>query len=290
MITVEELKSKFAVRDVALYGKCIVVPGDEFDSDWEAELDEQGYSIIETDFGDPAKPVTLVKLKSQMKADSSKEVYHPEPNALPQKRKQPVAPWLNPESRWKPEEDQLIISLWDQKHNVPEIHVELHKRFPNRTEHAVKCRVTRLIKAGKIPGRWHKGEHKERQSPRKDFGFKMKHSNEIIEFARKLASQTDPAYSSRDIAKKIEEKFGVKVSNVTISEWLTSKHAEPEPTPAPSSTPAHTPSHTPPSTLVPVINTTLTIQLSVNCNDRNAVANLLEVIEKMGLRKKEASA
>jgi hypothetical protein len=54
--------------------------------------------------------------------------------------------------------------------------------------------------------------------------------------------------------------------------------------PATSPTPAHTPAHTP----VPFpINTTLTIQLSVNCNDRNAVANFLEVIEKMGLKKKE---
>jgi len=177
MITVKELEAKFAVRDTP-YGKCIVVPGDEFDPDWEAELAEQGYSIIETDFGDPAKPITLVKLKSQMKADSPKEIYH---NALPQKRKQPVAPWQDPLSRWKPEEDELIISLWNRKKNILEIHVELHKRFPNRSINAVKCRISRLIKAGKIPGRWHKGEHKQKEIkvyvkgklvPREDFGFK----------------------------------------------------------------------------------------------------------------------
>jgi hypothetical protein len=284
MITVESLKAKFPVKDVAPYGSCIVVPGAEFDPDWEAELDEQGYKCHMTDIY--GKPVTLVKLKSAGKSEGEKEVYQP--------HRQPPSPLLNPESRWKPEEDELIITLWNQKKNKAEIHVELRKRFPNRSIHAVTCRIGRLIKAGKISGRWHKGEHKQkesfekRRSPRDDFGFKMKHSTEIIEFARKLASQTDPAYSSRDIAKKIEEKFGVKVSNVTISEWLSSKHAGPEPTPAPSSTPAHTPSHTPPSTPVPVINTTLTIQLSVNCNDRNAVANLFEVIEKMGLTKKEA--
>ena len=223
----EDLKLKFPVRDVAPYGNCIVVPGDEFDPDWEAELDEQGYSIIETDFGDPAKPVTLVKLK--------------------------LAPWQDPSYHWKAEEDELIIALWNQTKNMVEIHAKLHKRFPNRSIHAVKCRVTRLIKAGKIPGRWHKEEHKqkepceERRSPREGFGLKMKHSNEVIEFARNLASQTDPAYSSRDIAKKIGEKFGVKVSNVTVSEWLglsgvKAKPAEPEPllVSAPTST-EHTP-------------------------------------------------
>jgi hypothetical protein len=248
MVTVDELKTKFPVRDVAPYGQCIVVPGDEFDPDWEAELDEQGYSIIETDFGDPAKPVTLVKLKSRMKADSPKEVYHPEPNALPQKRKQPVAPWQDPSRRWKAEEDELIIALWNQKHNIPEIHTELRKRFPNRSIHAVKCRVTRLIKAGKIPGRWHKGT-KQKKS-------KAKVATEP-ESAKPNVSQTSPKSTPK----------------------------APDP-----STAAHTAAHTPVHTPVPFsIKTTLTIQLSVNCNDRNAVANLFDIIEKMGLRKKEAS-
>jgi hypothetical protein len=241
MITVEELKKQFPVKDIAPYGKCIIVSGDEFDPDWEAELDEQGYSIIETDFGDPSKPVTLVKLKSRMKADFPKEVYHPEPNALPQKRKQPVMHWLDPESRWKAEEDELIMALWNQKQNISEIYVELRKRFPKRTEHAVKCRLARLIKAGKIPGRWHKGERKKKAEKTRRAGI-------------------EPA---------------------------TSAPSPQEPLSTPSSTPISTPSSTP----VPFsINTTLTIQLSVNCNDRNAVANLFEVIEKMGLKKKEASA
>jgi hypothetical protein len=276
-MTVEELKKRFPVKDVAPYGSCIVVPGAEFDPDWETELDEQGYKCHMTDIY--GKPVTLVKLKSAGKSEGEKEVYQP--------HRQPPSPLLNPENRWKLEEDELIIALWNQKKNKAEIHVELRKRFPNRSIHAVTYRIGRLIKAGKIPARWHKGEHKQkesfekRRSPREDFGFKMKHSNEIIEFARKLASQTDPAYSSRDIAKKIEEKFNIKVSNVAVSEWLSSVKAKPagiEPTTPAPSTPVPTP--------VPFsINTTLTIQLSVNCNDRNAVINFLEIIEKMGLSK-----
>jgi hypothetical protein len=239
MITVEELKAKFPVRDVRPYGECIVVPGAEFDPDWEYFLGEQGYKCHMSDID--GKPVTLVKLKSAGKSEGEKEVYQP--------HRQPPSPWQNPESRWKPEEDELIIALWNQKQNVLEIHTELRKRFPNRTKDAVKCRVTRLIKAGKIHGRWHhKEEHKQKP--------------EMV--ARAGSEPAKPNVSER-------------------SPKGTSKVP-------PSSTLAHTPSHTPPSTPVPVINTTLTIQLSVNCNDRNAVANLLEVIEKMGLTKKEASA
>jgi hypothetical protein len=244
MITIEDLKQKFPVEAIAPYGDCIVIPGKDFDPDWEHYLAEQGFKCFFIDIN--RKPVTLVRLKTETKADSPKEVYKSEPKTEKQKRPVvPLGPLLNPESRWKPEEDELIISLWNKKHNVPEIHAELRKRFPKRTEHAVKCRVTRLIKAGKIPGRWHKGECKKKTEKTRRAGI-------------------EPA---------------------------TSAPSPQEPFSTPSSTPISTPISTPASTPVPFsINTTLTIQLSVNCNDRNAVANLFDIIEKMGLKKKEASA
>jgi hypothetical protein len=62
----EELKQKYPVKDVAPYGSCIVVPGSEFNPDWEADLEDQGISIVETDFGDPNMPVTLVQVKKQV--------------------------------------------------------------------------------------------------------------------------------------------------------------------------------------------------------------------------------
>jgi hypothetical protein len=153
MITLEELKAKFPVRDVRPYGKCIVIPGAEFDPDWEVFLGDQGYKCHMSDIY--GKPVTLVKLKRAGESEGEKEVYQP--------HRQPPSPWQNPESRWKAEEDELIIALWNQKQNVLEIHTELRKRFPNRTKYAVKCRVSRLIKAGKIHGRWH---HKEEHKPK----------------------------------------------------------------------------------------------------------------------------
>lgn len=53
-----------------------------------------------------------------------------------------------------------------------------------------------------------------------------------------------------------------------------------EPTTTAPSTPTSASAH------APIINTSLTIQLSVNCNDKNAVANFIKIIEKLGAAKK----
>lgn len=49
---------------------------------------------------------------------------------------------------------------------------------------------------------------------------KMKHRREVVEFARKLSLNVDPAFSSRDIAKRVLEVYGERVSHVTIVRWL----------------------------------------------------------------------
>jgi hypothetical protein len=216
MITVEELKQKFPVRDVRPYGECIIVPRDEFDPDWEHYLAEQGFKCFFIDLD--KKPVTLIRLKPMKDAGSM---------ALRDRL----------ERCWSPQEDELLIKLWNQepKLNIPEIAAKI----PGRSENGVKMRLDRLKKRGVIHLRLQR------------------------------------------LGRPKKNKAGPKRTEKVIE----AEPAGPEPaTPEPSK--AHTPAHTP----VPFsINTTLTIQLSVNCNDRNAVENLFDIIEKMGLRKKEAS-
>jgi hypothetical protein len=131
VITFEELAVKFPVQNVAPYGAVVVVPGVEFDPDWEVFLGDRGYRCRFIDLDQ--RPVVLVQRKNPS-GQGEREVYVP------------------------------------------------HER--------------------------------------EDFGFKMKHSNEVVQFAQELASQTDPAYSLRDIAGEIEKKFGVKVSHVAIGKWI----------------------------------------------------------------------
>lgn len=56
--------------------------------------------------------------------------------------------------------------------------------------------------------------------PDTGFSFRKKHSNQVIQYAQGLGKEVDPAYSTRDIAKMVKEKFGLKVSNVTVAAWL----------------------------------------------------------------------
>jgi len=68
----------------------------------------------------------------------------------------------------------------------------------------------------------------------KAYGFKMKNPQEIVDFAVGLSKSVDPAYSSRDISRMILAKFGTKVSNVTVSEWiLRTQSAQCEPAQSP---------------------------------------------------------
>ncbi len=60
--TFEELSTKYPIQNVTPYGECIVVPGAEFDPDWEAYLGDQGCRCIMTDLD--GKPVTLVQRKN----------------------------------------------------------------------------------------------------------------------------------------------------------------------------------------------------------------------------------
>jgi hypothetical protein len=230
MITVEELKVQFGVRNILGHGACIVIPKGKFNVDWEKPLKEQNVDIefnVDLPGGDRC---TVLKLKPQHLGE--RVVFEPE---KPKRKHKLVGPFVDPSLRWLPEEDDVIISLWNKGIPVAGITSAVCERFPKRTKSSVKNRIQRLQKAGKIEYRFATNRKKTRE-------------------------------------KLIKPPF------------VAAAPAGPEPaTPQPASTPVHTP--------VPFsINTTLTIQLSVNCNDRNAVANLFEVIEKMGLGKKEASA
>ncbi len=65
-ITIDELKAKgFCIMTVKDYGRCIIVPGAEFNPDWELSLTEQGYKCINDTLDN--QPVTFVQLKNEPK-------------------------------------------------------------------------------------------------------------------------------------------------------------------------------------------------------------------------------
>lgn len=82
----------------------------------------------------------------------------------------------------------------------------------------VKNGVT--LRHGKITQRYKCKNCRKVFCPNKGFRFKRKHSNQVIQYAQSLGKQVDPAYSARDIAKMVKDKFGIKVSHTTIVAWL----------------------------------------------------------------------
>lgn len=73
-VTIDWLKETFGSPvNVAPYGECIVVQGDRFDPDWEAELGDQGFRCHFTDLD--MRAVTLVQLKKAVA--EGKVVYVP---------------------------------------------------------------------------------------------------------------------------------------------------------------------------------------------------------------------
>jgi hypothetical protein len=72
-ISITDLEDKFQTVTVAPYGECLVIPGVEFNPDWEAELGDQGYRCHFTDY--EGKAVTLVPLKRTV--PKNKVVYVP---------------------------------------------------------------------------------------------------------------------------------------------------------------------------------------------------------------------
>ncbi len=148
MVSFEELKARFPEGNVAPYGLCLVVPGAEFDPDWEAQLADQGVVCHEAVLD--RKPVTLVQIKKAPIEESEKVVYAPE--AEKQAGLQRVLKGKNTPlgPRWTEDEYKLLIKLWNEHKKVGDIAAN----FPNRSGHAITCALARLHSSGAIERRW----------------------------------------------------------------------------------------------------------------------------------------
>lgn len=146
MVTIQELRERFILRDCPPYGPCLVVPGEEFNPDWEAELD---IDVIKTDFGDPSKPYTLIPVKDEKPIDT------PGLSTSPKNGVEVLA-MNDPESAWKDEEFEFLIKLWSKQPRLTlkKMTKEFGKKFKGRSKDAIKDAFDRLKKKGKIQPRW----------------------------------------------------------------------------------------------------------------------------------------
>lgn len=141
MKLLKDLKLKFPLKEVAPYSFCIVVPGTEFDPDWEAELADKGYKCFNVDID--GKPVTLVRVVKTEKGSGEKTVYSP-----------PIAPiasmastegeTLNPR-RWPEKEEKQLLERWNKvKGTAAERSAALAPEFPGRTAQAIMQKAKKM--------------------------------------------------------------------------------------------------------------------------------------------------
>jgi hypothetical protein len=160
MVSVDELKARFGpALVVAPFGECIVIPGVEFDPDWEVSLGDKGYMCHFTDLDGHA--VTLVQLKKAVA--EGKAVYVPpeKPAVIPEfhsnqtevKEVEKVENEENKRVNWQPEEDALLISLWNQGSSIPDIAVKVEEKYPIRKGNSANMRLKRLRIVGQIQPR-----------------------------------------------------------------------------------------------------------------------------------------
>lgn len=143
MVTFAELQGRFPTKNVTPWGDVVIVPGTEFDPDWEDPLCEEGCKVFMADLG--GKAVTLVKPKKVIEATGSEILADADPKVE------------RVRGGWTEAEDQLLIKLWNQKNNA----VQITAKFPKRTEPAIRMRLKHLQETNLIKRRW----IKRRKSP-----------------------------------------------------------------------------------------------------------------------------
>lgn len=271
-LNLEELKQKFPIKDVPPYGSCIVVPGSEFNPDWEAELDDQGFLCAFTDLDQ--KAVTLVRLGKKLGSE-------------------PVERSAGLPKHWSPEEDEVLVKLWNERVLIE----KMTPSFPGRTEAAIRLRIQRLEHHGRIKKRAGRPKGPPKSSVRR---WSDQEEQLLIELWNKDMKVPDmlaqfPGRTRNSVAmhinilqksgaikprwkadegkrKKLEESKAGKAPTVAVEKTSVNQTQQEAPvTPAgPSRRPFQ-------------IQTTITIDVHVDCNNAASVENLLRILKEVSV-------
>lgn len=142
MVTVEELKERFPVQNVQARGKCIIIPGNEFDPDWEADLEE----TIEDTIID-GQPVTLVLLDSKVEENDSSEGQEP-----PDKPKPKNLPRNLLANVWSVDDEKRLLKRMSEfSGSIESKCARLTKEFAGRSKDAIHQRYIKLQRKLKGP-------------------------------------------------------------------------------------------------------------------------------------------
>ena len=105
MVTVEELRAAWPVREIPFHGTCIVVPANRFSKFWEDDLKSQGVVVLYQML--PGGPCALVRLKDKLLESSGpKIVFEPKKETSVSMTHQ----------RWSDDEDKKLMRRMGELH------------------------------------------------------------------------------------------------------------------------------------------------------------------------------
>ena len=154
-ISVEELKQRFVVQDVAPYGSVVMVPGGDFDPDWEAMLEEEGFGCVFTEIN--GEKFTLVKLENE--EESAAE---PGPDV---RRRRGILPGETINLWSDADGERLLKRMEESPGTIKEKVAKLLSEFPGRTATGLEKKYGKLTRGRRRIGRPKKGAHVEKVEP-----------------------------------------------------------------------------------------------------------------------------
>jgi hypothetical protein len=139
-VTIEELKDRFIVRDVPPYGFVVMIPGCDFDPDWEALLEEEGFGCVFTEIN--SEKFTLVKLE--------KEEGEEETATRPEVGRRRGVPSGQKPNYWSAaEEERLLWRMGELPGTIDEKGAQLLLEFPARTATGLLKKYQKLKRKSK---------------------------------------------------------------------------------------------------------------------------------------------
>lgn len=201
----EQLKNKYPVRQIALFGDCIIIPTAEFEKDWEKRLKEEGYM----------SHVVQIDYHSQWAVQLRKaEVYKKEPISPPPGPGNVSTHTTTPEpakltnagkAEWTDEDKDRLMKRWVEVTPTTAMGKarEIVKEFPGRSAQALYLMHYELT-GGKTTHQ--RKPRKNKPEPAAATNKYQEDLDKLEKITNAIQKVTEPIYKKiADLEKEIEE-------------------------------------------------------------------------------------
>lgn len=137
-IKITDLQDKFVERNVPPYGRVLMIPGKDFDPDWEAALEDMGFGCVFTEIN--SEKFTLVKLEKEEGEEESTAESRPGAGKF-------LTNWSHAD------QERLLKRMEESPGTIKEKVAQLVSEFPGRTATGLQKKYRKLTRGRRRIGR-----------------------------------------------------------------------------------------------------------------------------------------